>query len=168
MIYNCCNENRKNAVRDNAGAIIGTPTVAAPGTGYADGEVLTIAQSVSSRTAEVKVTSVSGTGEVTGISLLQNGGNYQTANGVATTGGSGTGCTLNIVASPNGIDYLEVMDSDAKALGLPQQQILLMHCLRNLAFVSTTANVLITGGESITINEEDRFPKDGLFGNWES
>jgi uncharacterized phage protein gp47/JayE len=150
MIFSCCNENRKNAVRDNPGAIIGTPSVAAPGTGYATGDLLTIAQSVSSGVAEVKVTSVTGTGGVTNVSLQQNGTNYETANGVATTGGSGTGCTLNVIAAPNGIDYLEVLDSDAKTLGLPQQQILLVHCLRKLAFTPLTGNVLISGGESIT------------------
>jgi hypothetical protein len=110
MIYSCCNENRKSAIR--IGAISTTPTVDAPGTGYAVGDVLTIVQDGSSKTAQVKVTQVSG-GQVTQVVLQQNGTGYFTATGVPTTGGSGTGCTLNIPGMPNGIDYLEVLDHDA-------------------------------------------------------
>jgi uncharacterized phage protein gp47/JayE len=54
-------------------------------------------------------------------------------------------------ASLNGIDFLEVLDSDAVALGLNRQQTLLVHCLNtnNLATLGLT-NVMIEGGESIT------------------
>jgi hypothetical protein len=50
----------------------------------------------------------------------------------------------------NGIDYLEVLDHDAIALDSPRQQTLLVHCLKNAPTNLTPANVLITGGESIT------------------
>lgn len=50
----------------------------------------------------------------------------------------------------NGIDYLEVLDHDAIALGIPRQQTLLVHCLNPLAANLAPANVLIDGGESIT------------------
>jgi Baseplate J-like protein len=49
----------------------------------------------------------------------------------------------------NGLNYLEVLDTEAPPLGLPRQQVLVLHCLKN-APALTTDNVLITGGESIT------------------
>ena len=152
MIYQCCNENRKSAVLNNPGAIMATPTVDAPGTGYAVGDVLTIAQSGSSGTATVRAATVSAGGGVETVTLVLNGTNYSTATGVPTTGGGGSGCTLNIAGPPNGINYLEVLDHDAVALGLPQerQRILLIHCLRAVPSTLTRDNILITGGETIT------------------
>ena len=50
----------------------------------------------------------------------------------------------------NGIDYLEVVDHDAIALAIPRQQTLLVHCLNVLPADLAPANILITGGESIT------------------
>jgi hypothetical protein len=54
-------------------------------------------------------------------------------------------------AGLNGIDYLEVLDSEVPP-GVPRQQMLLLHCLNPLAAGQSfgTTNVLITGGESIT------------------
>ncbi|HEU5258823.1 MAG TPA: hypothetical protein VFU28_22700, partial [Vicinamibacterales bacterium] len=52
-------------------------------------------------------------------------------------------------ATPNGIDYLEVLDNDAIPLNSPRQRTLLVHCLRAVPATITTDNVLITGGESI-------------------
>lgn len=49
----------------------------------------------------------------------------------------------------NGIDYLEVLDLDAKPLNSPRQRTLLLHCLKAVPASLTTANILITGGESI-------------------
>jgi hypothetical protein len=50
----------------------------------------------------------------------------------------------------NGIDYLEVLDLDAIPLGSPRQRTLLIHCLKAVPATLTPANVLVTGGESIT------------------
>ena len=150
MIYQCCNENRKAAVLNNPSSITATPTVDVSGTGYAVGNVLTIAQAGSSGTATVKVGSVSNSGGVTAVTLVSNGTGYITAAGVPATGGGGSGCILNIAGTPNGIDYLEVLDSDAVPIGLPRQQILLIHCLRPVPATVTRDNVMITGGESIT------------------
>jgi hypothetical protein len=51
----------------------------------------------------------------------------------------------------NGIDYLEVLDSEAVLLGSPRQRTLLVHCLNPLTKTNwTTDNVMIEGGESIT------------------
>lgn len=49
----------------------------------------------------------------------------------------------------NGLDFLEVLDTEAIPLGLPRQQVLVLHCLKD-APALTTDNILITGGESIT------------------
>ena len=49
----------------------------------------------------------------------------------------------------NGLSYLEVLDTEAPPLGLPRQQVLVLHCLKD-APVLTTDNILVTGGESIT------------------
>ena len=63
------------------------------------------------------------------------------------------------LATLNGIDYLEVLDSGAPP-GVPRQQILFIHCLNPLSSTmafgpspdgtNSTINVLIQGGESIT------------------
>ena len=49
----------------------------------------------------------------------------------------------------NGLNFLEVLDTEAPPLGLPRQQVLVLHCLKD-APTLTTDNILITGGESIT------------------
>lgn len=50
----------------------------------------------------------------------------------------------------NGIDYLEVLDHEAIPLHSRRQQTLLVHCLNAAPANLTSANILITGGESIT------------------
>lgn len=70
-----------------------TPTAA--GTGYKLGEVLTITTGGSGGTAVI--TGISG-GTVTAVNLLTEGSAYTTGTGKATSGGSGSGCTLNITA----------------------------------------------------------------------
>jgi hypothetical protein len=49
----------------------------------------------------------------------------------------------------NGLDYLEVLDSEAVPLGLTRQTTLVLHCLK-AAPALVPDNILITGGESIT------------------
>jgi len=50
----------------------------------------------------------------------------------------------------NGIDYLEVLDHGAIPLNSPRQRTLLIHCLNKAPGNLTPANILITGGESVT------------------
>lgn len=75
-------------------AVNSAPT--AGGTNYVIGDVLTCA--VGGAGAQVIVTSISAGGVVTGIALTNSGttSGYATGTGVATTGGSGTGCTIQI------------------------------------------------------------------------
>jgi hypothetical protein len=50
----------------------------------------------------------------------------------------------------NGIDYLELADDSRLPSTSPPQQTLLVYCLKNAPTNLTQANLLITGGESIT------------------
>lgn len=65
-------------------------------------------------------------------------------------------CDLNrkaaVLGNPtlNGINYLEVLDHDAIALGSPRQRTLLVHCLNKVPSNLTSSNILITGGDSVT------------------
>lgn len=73
-------------------AILAAPT--AGGTGYKVGDILKVSEGTS---GTVKVTTIdSGTGEATAVSLITGGVNYTTGSGKATTGGTGTGCTIEI------------------------------------------------------------------------
>lgn len=77
-------------------AVSSSPT--AWGTGYSIGDILTCA--VGGAGAQVIVTSISPWGIVTGIELTHSGTTtgYTTGSGKATTGGTGSGCTINITS----------------------------------------------------------------------
>ena len=78
--------------------------VSAGGTGYAVGDVLTLAGGTG---GTVTVVTIDTGGVVTSVSILAEGLNYTT--GVkATTGGAGTGCTINVVTVTHGIDINDV------------------------------------------------------------
>lgn len=74
---------------------ISTVGITAAGTGYKVGDVLNITQTGGNQGA-VTVTTIGGYGAVTGISLTVPGYGYAVQSGNATTGGFGTGCTINI------------------------------------------------------------------------
>lgn len=75
-------------------AVNSTPT--AGGSGYVVGDILTC--SVGGTGAQVLVTGISTTGAVTSIELLHSGTatGFTTGTGRATTGGTGSGCTIEI------------------------------------------------------------------------
>jgi hypothetical protein len=77
-------------------AVNATPT--AGGTGYVIGDVLTC--SVGGTGAQVIVTSIAPSGAVTGIQLVHSGTatGFAVGTGRATTGGTGSGCTIEITA----------------------------------------------------------------------
>ena len=78
-------------------------TVAAAGTGYAVGNVLTLSGGTFSIAAQMEVTSVGGSGEVTGVRRFNDGVYTVTpGNPVSTSGGDGTGCTLTASWISNG------------------------------------------------------------------
>lgn len=81
-----------------AGVVSVASAPTAGGTGYVIGDVLTC--SVGGTGAQVRVTSVAPGGIVTGIELIHSGTatGFTTGTGKATTGGTGTSCTINITA----------------------------------------------------------------------
>lgn len=83
--------------------ISSTPT--AGGLGYAALDVLT----VTGGTATVRVDSVDGSGAVTALTLLAPGtAGYSVATGIATTGGTGSGCTISVTAITSTVDQTMV------------------------------------------------------------
>jgi hypothetical protein len=78
-----------------------TVTVNAAGTGYTIGDILTISGGGDGN-AEVEVLTVGGSGQVLTISLYDNGTGYTAGlTNLATTGGTGSACTLNVTAIIN-------------------------------------------------------------------
>lgn len=76
---------------------MGLATIAAGGTGYVVGDVVSIAGGTFTVPAKIKVAAVSGTGAVTGINLTATGDfTVAPANPAATTGGYGTGATFTL------------------------------------------------------------------------
>jgi hypothetical protein len=71
-------------------------TPVAGGTNYVVGDILNIGGAGTGGTAIV--TTIGANGAVTGLQLGLRGKSYAIASGVATTGGSGTNCTVNITA----------------------------------------------------------------------
>jgi hypothetical protein len=78
-------------------AIAVAASIAAGGSGYTAGDVLSVVGGIASIPVEVTVTTVSGGGAITGVSIT-NAGRYSTApaNPVSLTGGTGSAATLNI------------------------------------------------------------------------
>lgn len=97
--------------------LITAVAITAGGSSYAVGDILTIVQTiVASRPGiggTITVTSVDGGGAVTGINLTTPGSNYGLGSGLATTGGLGTGATIQITGIAqaemrlviNGVEY---------------------------------------------------------------
>lgn len=85
-----------SATRTTSGitAVATAPTAA--GTGYTVGDLLTI--STGGSLGRVYVEQVAANGAVLAVSLYTCGNTYTTGAGKATTGGTGTGCTVNITS----------------------------------------------------------------------
>ena len=75
-------------------AVASAPTAA--GTGYTVGDLLTV--STGGTLGRVYVEQVSAAGAVLAVSLYTCGSGYTVGTGRATTGGTGTGCTINITS----------------------------------------------------------------------
>ena len=76
--------------------LIATVSITAAGTGYTIGDVLNIGTDVGAYGGTVTVSSVYA-GTVTGVTLTTGGSGYSTGAGHATTGGTGSGCTINVL-----------------------------------------------------------------------
>jgi hypothetical protein len=80
---------------------IRTFSIAAAGTGYAVGDDLTITSGQGN--AVIRVLTVNGSGGVLTANMTNFGNAYSVASAVATTGGSGSGCTVNILTLQSGL-----------------------------------------------------------------
>lgn len=83
-----------SGTRQANGVTVLNSTPTAGGSGYLVGDILTI--STGGTGAKAIVESITGSGVVASVSLIACGANYTTGAAKATTGGTGTGCTLNI------------------------------------------------------------------------
>jgi len=87
-----------------------TPT--AGGAGYVVGDILTITTGGTGATASVATVSA---GAVTAVTLLTPGSGYTTGAGKVTSGGTGTGCTLDITTIAQG--YIRITDTAGVGIG---------------------------------------------------
>lgn len=87
------------ATNNTAGITVLNATPTASGGNYAVGDIVTI--STGGTLGSARVESVNAVGGVTSVSLYTCGINYTTGTGKATTGGSGSGLTLNITTVGN-------------------------------------------------------------------
>lgn len=74
-----------------------TAVIAAAGSGYTANDILTIAGGTG---GTVRALTVGASGEVTSIAIANPGTGYSAATGAATTGGTGTGCTITTTIGP--------------------------------------------------------------------
>ena len=91
-----------------SGKVVSAVAINNGGTGYSVNDILTIATGTKTRAATARVTSESG-GVVDGIELVDPGDSYTvdpTTTGVATTGGGGSGCTLDLTLIENGYENI--------------------------------------------------------------
>jgi hypothetical protein len=82
--------------RNGGGITAINPTPTAGGSGYSLGDILTF--SASGTLGKAKVTGITSAGAVTSVMLYGCGSGYVTGTGLATTGGTGTACTLAITS----------------------------------------------------------------------
>jgi hypothetical protein len=134
-----------------AGSILtlaSAPTAA--GTGYTVGDVLTITTGGTGGTARVlTITGGGGTGPVGTVELVTAGANYTTGTGKATSGGTGSSCTLNITAlTPTPKDFWAMWSNNTP--------------------VAMTATVGATGGNICTITAPKVQPTEMKYGERES
>lgn len=124
---------------------VATMGLNATGTGYAVNDVLTITGGGGSG-ATATVTSVSGTGAVTGIALATRGSGYAAVSGAATTSATGTGATINITIATGEI----VLDRDAIQAGFaPSGSVLVNGTTYTYASVSGNSLLGISGNPAV-------------------
>ena len=95
---------------------IKTISLGSGGTGYTAGDIITVVQTGASL-GTVTVDTVNGSGVILTVTLLSGGSGYAVANGLAVTGGSGNGATINILAINIIKGILDLNFDIKKALG---------------------------------------------------
>jgi hypothetical protein len=120
------------------------------GTGYTVGDILTITTGGTGATAKVlTITGGSGTGPVGTVELVTAGTGYTTGTGKATSGGTGSSCTLNITAlNTDGKDFWALWSGNSR--------------------VAMTAKVGASAGNICTIAAPKAQPTEMKYGERES
>jgi hypothetical protein len=85
-------------VQSTTAGAMQTVTIGNAGTGYIVGDILTVNQS-ENMPGTVKVATIGASGTVIGITVTNGGDGYIDATALTTSGGTGTGCTVNITAT---------------------------------------------------------------------
>ncbi|MHB1000474.1 MAG: hypothetical protein ACYC27_14640 [Armatimonadota bacterium] len=104
---------------------VGAVVLNAAGTGYTAGDILTVVGNADGGTgAKIRVLTIGALGAVASIELVLEGEGYPTAAGFTTTGGTGTGCTVDITHLDaideygsyltHGAVYRRIYDGDAQ------------------------------------------------------
>jgi hypothetical protein len=124
-------------------------SVNAQGTGYVQDEDLVINNPDGTDTMTLNIDTVGGGGEVTAVSIVDGGLDFDVATGQATTGGSGSGCTIDVdtVATFTGdIAYLDLKDIGGSAITVD---------LRNMTKLMThmTFNTLHGGANELALGD---------------
>lgn len=129
---------------------IKTVSVNAAGTGYAVGNVLTISTGGDGN-GQVTVATIGGGGSVTAVTISNNGTGYVIGSGYSTTGGAGSGCTMNVLSI---IDFTFWAANDGY----------LFNSGGNLNLSTDTSGkvVKISVGGIGTLNEVSRFTTTGM------
>lgn len=103
--------------------VLATLTVATGGTGYAVGDVLVVAGGTTLAPARATVLTAPG-GVVATVQVLDEGlYTVLPSSPAATTGGSGSGCTLNLVASAQSLAFPRSGLTDLDGNSLPQDAV---------------------------------------------
>lgn len=153
-----------SGARIAAGVQVVAAAPTAGGTGYVIGDVLTC--SVGGTGAQVIVTDIAPGGVVTGVQLVHSGTatGFTTGTGKATTGGTGTGCTINIttvgptalITTPSAHFFRtgDVVTFAGCSEGAWNAAHTILGCPATTTFcvaVSATANMSATASQSTTV-----------------
>jgi hypothetical protein len=136
---------------------IASVAIAAGGSGYSQGDTLTIIQSGAIWGA-VRVLTVSA-GAVATVAVIRGGQGYAAASGLATTGGTGTGCTITIATITAGF-YLGATEGPATTTLTPKfNEIKADQYSAPIAaaFVSNTGEIEFTCKEFLLVNLQKYF-----------
>lgn len=127
--------------------IVTAAVIAAGGTGYAVNDELTIAGGTAGEAAQIKVLTVA-SGVVTSLQIL-NAGSYTVVptNPAATTGGTGTGCTLTLTSTTQTLQFGRDGITDMATL-IP---LLITYGVIELAF-EISLDVTLEGSQSTASN----------------
>jgi hypothetical protein len=132
-------------------------SVNAQGTGYSVNDKLTITNPDGTDTMQLNVDTIGGGGEVTAVSIDDGGTDFDVATGQATTGGGGSGCTIDLdtVSTFTGdIAYLDLKDVDGSAITVDLRNMTRISSYLRFNTVFGVPNELAAGDLKIKISDQ--------------